>query len=64
MDNAYKCSASEIIKDKVYSLALPPLRMERKGLVKPVYTTCPIGMHLWFYTSRVTYGEKRLLRWM
>ena len=30
------------------SLALPPLRMERKGLVKPVYTTCPIGMHLRF----------------
>ena len=39
------------------SLALPPLRMERKGLVKPVYTTCPIGMHLRFYTSRVTYGK-------
>ena len=35
--------------------------MERKGLVKPVCTTCPIGMHLRFYTSRVTYGKKYLL---
>ena len=30
----------------LFSLVLPPLSLKRKGLVKPVYTTCPNGMHL------------------